>query len=102
MNKWFALLVSIALVGGGATMALADNPHGSKSDPNASCGHHTGQGKPSGQCNDKGLPQSNGCNPSSSPHNPHCQGGETTTTPTTPEQPGQPGQPGAGSAPPEL
>lgn len=84
-----AAVLSVAIVGVGVSVGTAANPHGQKSDPNASCGHHQGTGKPSGQCNDKGLPQSNGCNPNSSPHNPHCQlppTTPTTPTPTTPKQ----------------
>jgi hypothetical protein len=60
--------------------AGADNPHGPKGDPTSSCGGSSG-GKPSGLCENAGLPQSNGCNASSSPHNPHCT---PTTTPSTP------------------
>jgi hypothetical protein len=57
--------------------AVADNPHGDKSDPSASCG------KPGGPpCQDANLPQSQGCQHGNAPNNnPHCTPG-TTSTPT--------------------
>jgi hypothetical protein len=74
-----ALGLLIPLAAFAAGNAGAANPHGSKGDPNASCGAGV-------TCADAGLPQSNGCNDSSSAHNPHCvtTTTTTTTTPTTP------------------
>jgi hypothetical protein len=89
-RKLLTLATAGVLVVGSAALlagsAGAANPHGDKSDPSASCGGNGGGGKPSGQCDDPGLPQSNGCNSSSSPHNPHCTVGVTgiTPAPTTP------------------
>ncbi len=84
-------ILAISL-GAGAAISTADNPHGDKTDPNASCQHTpTGQGKPSGECNDQGLPQSEGClhgqapeqNPHCTPPPPPCEACTTSTTPTT-------------------
>jgi hypothetical protein len=77
---------SAALLAGGAGAA---NPHGDKAQPNgtdASCGGNGGGGNPGGTCNDPGLTQSNGCNSSSSAHNPHCTVQVTgiTSAPTSP------------------
>ena len=70
-----------------AGSAAAANPHGDKSDPSASCGGNGG-GKPVGQCDDQGLPQSEGCEHGQAPvQNPHCQTTETGVTPTTPTTP---------------
>ena len=76
----FVALMGIAIAVPG--IAIGENPHGDKTDPNASCQHTpTGQGKPSGECNDQGLPQSEGCQHGQAPfQNPHCT---TTTVPTT-------------------
>jgi hypothetical protein len=68
------LATSALLLAGGAGAA---NPHGPKGDPSATCG----QG--STPCADQNLPQSNGCN-SSSTNNPHCQSATSGVTPTTP------------------
>jgi hypothetical protein len=79
------LLATSALFLAGSAGAV--NPHGPKSDPSASCGGGSG-GKPSGQCDDQGLPQSEGCEHGQAPvQNPHCQTAETGVTPTTPTTP---------------
>lgn len=76
------LIPSAALVG----QAGAANPHGPPGDPNGSCGGSNGK-KPS-DCNNPGLPQSDGCQHGQAPNkNPHCQPGTTPTTPTTPTNP---------------
>jgi hypothetical protein len=87
-----ALLIPAAVLAAGAGAA---NPHGDKSDPSASCGGSSG-GKPTGNCDDQNLPQSEGCLHGQAPvQNPHCQG----TTPETPVTPAGPNTPASGIAP---
>jgi hypothetical protein len=74
------LIPSAAFVG----TAQAGNPHGVKGDPNGSCSTNR-------PCDNTNLPQSKGCNDSSSAHNPHC--GTATTTPTTTATAPAPGTP---------
>jgi hypothetical protein len=83
-----SLLAMSALLLAGSAGAV--NPHGPKSDPSASCGGGSG-GKPSGQCDDPNLPQSEGCEHGQAPvQNPHCQSVTTGVTPTTPTTPSTP------------
>lgn len=76
------LATSAVLVG----QAGAANPHGPKGDPTSSCGGSSGA-KPSGLCDNAGLPQSEGCQHGQAPvQNPHCTP-TTASTPTTPAPP---------------